>query len=60
VNFFLFLANGVQVARVVSHRRSIENTSVATEAKDVAKDAENVVEGLVKDPKGAVQAAVSK
>jgi hypothetical protein len=60
VNFFLFLANSVQVGRVVNYRLSIKNTSVAEEAKGTAKDAGKAVEGLVKDTKGTIQTAISK
>jgi len=60
VNFFLFLANSVQVGRVVNYRLSIKNTSVAEEAKGTAKDTGKAVEGLVKDTKDTIQTAISK
>ncbi len=37
VNFFLFCANGVQVFRVLNHRRSIKDVHVEEAAPEAAK-----------------------
>jgi len=60
VNFFLFCVGATQTTRVLRYRQSLKDTSVGEEVVDVAKDAGKQVEGMVKDPKSAVQKAELK
>ncbi|KAF2669074.1 UPF0041-domain-containing protein [Microthyrium microscopicum] len=47
VNFFLFLANGYQVARIIQYDRSNKSTKAVTEVKDVAAEAKDAVKGAL-------------
>lgn len=58
VNFFLFCVGTTQVTRVFLYRQTAEYKSAAAEAKQMAKEEGEVVEGVVKDPVGAAKQAV--
>jgi hypothetical protein len=55
VNFFLFLANGYQVGRIVNYNMNQKNTTVAGEAKAAAKEIEGKAESTVEEAKQAVK-----
>jgi hypothetical protein len=61
VNFFLFLANGYQVTRIVTYNQDANNTTVGQELKGAAKNLEQGAEGLAAEAKakakGAIEAA---
>ena len=57
VNAFLFCVGATQVTRILMYNQSVKGTSPLEEIKDVAKEQAAVVEGAVKDPKGAVKNA---
>jgi Mitochondrial pyruvate carriers len=56
VNFFLFLANGYQMGRIVNYNMNKKGTTVEGAAKAAIQD----VEAKGKEAKAAVKDAVSK
>ena len=57
VNFFLFTVGFAQVCRVLAYQQSLKGDGVGSEVKSAAKEQAKVVEGAVKDPKGALEKA---
>jgi hypothetical protein len=60
VNAFLFCVGATQVTRIVMYRQSVKGTPTGEEIKDATKEQAHVVEGVAKDPVGAVKAATAK
>jgi len=60
VNFFLFLANGYQIARIVNYNMDQKNKTLSGEVKSEAKAAEAKVENVVEEAKSAIKSATSK
>lgn len=60
VNFFLFCVGATQVSRVIIYRQSLKGTSVTGEAKDVAKDEAETVQGVLEHSEEAAKQAVGK
>ena len=57
VNAFLFCVGATQVTRIFMYNQSVKGTSPVEEIKDAAKEQAAVIEGAVKDPKGAAKQA---
>lgn len=57
VNFLLFCVGATQVTRVVSYQQSLKNDSVPEELEKAAKQEGGTLEGIAKDPKGAIENA---
>lgn len=57
VNFLLFCVGATQSARVLLYQQSLKKDSIGHEIELAAKDEEKTLEGIVKDPKGALKKA---
>ncbi|GAB7344799.1 hypothetical protein MBLNU457_3260t1 [Dothideomycetes sp. NU457] len=57
VNFLLFCVGATQSARVLLYQQSLKKDSIGQEIEKAARDEEKTLEGIVKDPKGALKKA---
>jgi Mitochondrial pyruvate carriers len=58
VNFFLFLANGTQVARIVSYQRSQSDKTIGEQAKAATQEVGEKIESSAKDTKAMAKEVV--
>jgi hypothetical protein len=59
VNFFLFLANGTQVARIVSYQRAQSGRTIEEQAKAATQEVGDKIEGAAKDAKAKAKEVVA-
>ncbi|KAK5016902.1 hypothetical protein BJ546DRAFT_968695 [Cryomyces antarcticus] len=57
VNFLLFCVGATQISRIFLYHQSLKDSTLAEEAKKAAKEEGHIIEGMVKDPQGALKRA---
>lgn len=57
VNFLLFCVGATQSTRVLLYQQSLKKDSIPQEIEKAAKDEEQTLEGIMKDPKAALKKA---
>ncbi|TKA57892.1 hypothetical protein B0A49_12509 [Cryomyces minteri] len=57
VNFLLFCVGATQTSRIFLYHQSLKDSTLGEEAKKAAKEEGHIIEGMVKDPQGALKRA---